>query len=229
MTASPVRKKAAQRTRGARKAAQAEASALAEVAVLSERIDRITDVLSELTAQNALLRSRDAADHPVEIRRRGQIESEEQYQGSGGAAEFRDTRQHGDTPDLLRVAGGEVLDDPWLKEKAEYEAFMAQELIVDILTTNEKNAQQIFEISVNGNTFTFRRGQRYEKVPRYIVEGLARCKPQTYESEEYIDVKDGQRKIRYNASRGVRYPFQVTYDPLGKTGSDWLQAVLAQP
>lgn len=118
------------------------------------------------------------------------------------------------------------VDSPEFKKKAETEAFMREKLHIVIHQTSEKNADQVFDISVNGKSMVFRRGHEYEAVPRMFVEGLARAKPVNYENEEYTDVK-GVRAVRHPGRRGLRYGFSVIRDPNPK-GQAWLKKVLAE-
>ena len=105
-------------------------------------------------------------------------------------------------------------------------AFYEQMCVVYVADTSEKNADPVFTIGVNGINYMFIRGRRY-RLPRYVVEGLARAKPISYKNEEYT-TPDGRRDYRYPSKTGVRYNFNVEEDPSGAVGEMWLRNVLAQ-
>lgn len=104
-------------------------------------------------------------------------------------------------------------------------AFMAEKIGVRIGTSTDPNAEQIFEIIINGQTFLFRRGET-KTVPRYVVDRLARLKETGYVAREVFD-KEGVRSYVYDPSSALKYDFAVTRDdnPLGQS---WLPHVLAE-
>lgn len=110
-------------------------------------------------------------------------------------------------------------------EKAAALKFMEEPVRIVIHDTSEKNADPVFDISVNGKKRIFVRGQEYI-VPRKYVEGLARAKPISFTNEEYTK-PNGQRDVRWPSHRGLRYGFSVVEDKNPK-GKEWLKAVLAQ-
>lgn len=117
-------------------------------------------------------------------------------------------------------------DSPEFQDKAADLAFMKEPVTVFIHDTSEKNADKVFDVSVNGRSIVFQRSQEYV-VPRMFVEGLARAKPVHFENEEYTDAS-GERGVRWPTRKGLRYGFSVVKDdnPRGKA---WLKGVLAQP
>ena len=183
------------------------------------KLDKIIDVIGVLAEK--LERSTAAINTPVVLNKH--LESEEQFVGGAGDAEFASIDQAGEQ-ELVQSAEGDV-HSPAFKEKMATIAFNAEMLTVQIHTTTEKDADKSFEISINGFAHFFRRGQQYT-VRRDVVEGLARAKPVGYGSEEYLD-SQGQKQMRYPSERGVRYPFSL----VNGTSRDnaWLQHILAQP
>lgn len=127
---------------------------------------------------------------------------------------------------VLETPDTDDINSPAFKAKQDHEMFMKEKVTISIGTTNDKFADKIFNISVNGTPFTFIRGNEYT-VPRYVVEGLCRCKPIHYDNEEYVDT-DGTKKVRQPSSTGLRYDFSVIEDR-NPRGRAWLRSVLAQP
>ncbi len=178
----------------------------------SAKLDSVLDALSGMSA----------GDRPVARNTNG-YEPMEMEQGSGVA----EIDESGDRPAMaIDLDEGRDIENPLVKEKLDYERFMAEKVRVQILESGQDNTDKVFEIAVNGQSCIFREGEQKE-VPRYFVEGLARAKPATYRNEEYVD-RDGVRKVRWPMSRGTRYPFAVVHDP-NPRGGEWLASVLAQP
>ena len=152
----------------------------------------------------------------------GIVEPMEMHQGAG-VAEFDEDADHAELD--LHLETGKDLEDPYQRQKMEYERFMHETVRIQVHETAEEDADQIFDLAVNNRRIVLRRGE-IKDVPRWAVETLARAKPATYANEEYID-RDGIRKVRYPMRQGVRYPFSVIHDPNPK-GPDWLASVLTQ-
>lgn len=117
-------------------------------------------------------------------------------------------------------------DSPEFKDKAAELAFMEEPVTVHILDTSEKNADKVFDISVNGRARTFMRNEEYT-IPRKYVEGLARAKPVHYDNEEYTK-SNGERSVRWPSRKGLRYQFSVLRDD-NPRGKEWLRNLLRQP
>lgn len=149
------------------------------------------------------------------------VEPLEEKIGQDGVVEGKD-----DSPDLIMPVT-EDLEDPVLKEKLEYERFMAEMVSVYIQPSSDRaQVDQVFDISVNGKSWIFRRGEEFT-IPRYVVAGLCYAKQTAYENLEYTD-NDGERKVKWPSRTGVRYPFSVVHDPHPR-GADWLRHILRQP
>lgn len=170
------------------------------------KLDSILSALSGMSAQN-----RGGVVNPT-------IEPMEFDQGGGGAAEFTTTGE-------LEPARVLDVESPEFKAKMDYEKFMAERLTVMIHETNEEDADQHFSIGVNGRNYPFRRGET-KQVPRYVVYGLCQCRPMRYKNHPYTD-NEGNMAVRYDMSRGLRYPFSVVNDP-NPRGPAWLARALAE-
>lgn len=135
-------------------------------------------------------------------------------------------REMEETDEGVVIAPGPLnLDHPAMKDRLEYERFLQEEVEVEIHTTSDALADQIFDVAVNGRSVTFRRGET-KRVKRYIVEGLARAKPIHYTNEEYLNAR-GEQSVRWPARQGLRYGFSVVNDTA--RGKAWLKSILAQP
>jgi hypothetical protein len=110
-------------------------------------------------------------------------------------------------------------------EKVQMMAFMNEDIEVHIHSTTDKEAEQVFELFINGERQLFRRNEK-KVVKRKFVDLLARLKPTTYTHRE-LTRSDGVRDIQYNMHTGLRYPFSVIRDPHPR-GNDWLRSVLAE-
>jgi len=137
--------------------------------------------------------------------------------------------QHSDA-----LPGQKSLDDnvlpefdtrPVSYEKMAMLAFFNEDVEVRIATTGDKNADQIFEINVNGRNELFRRGEK-KTVKRFIVDHLARMKQTTYVQKEVIS-DDGTKSIANIPTTSLKYDFSVEHDPHPR-GKDWLRSVLAE-
>ena len=119
----------------------------------------------------------------------------------------------------------QVVDGLNWKEKAAALAFMEELIEVEVLPTQDKNAEFIVEVWCNGRAQRFMRGQK-QTVKRKYVEVLARAKQTNYTQEMYKD-GNGNDAIRNVPHTGLRYPFQVHRDDSPK-GRDWLIKVLRE-
>lgn len=115
------------------------------------------------------------------------------------------------------------VEDRLFKEKAANLDFMEEMVEVEIHTTAEQFADNIFPIAVNGTSLWFVRGKKYE-IPRKYVYGLLRARPIHYENQEYKDHK-GDTVVRYNPHRGLRYGFSIENDT--PKGREWYNRIKA--
>lgn len=119
-----------------------------------------------------------------------------------------------------------VSEQPLDQEKLAMLAFMAELVTIRIATTTDRNAEQVFEININGKLQFFRRGET-KTLPRYFVDRLMRLKTTVF-SQDLVVNKEGIKSYVYPPSTGLKYDFSIVRDdnPLGKS---WEQAVLAEP
>lgn len=132
----------------------------------------------------------------------------------------------GDAADALSESVIERVGDiPLDDDHSAMLKFMAESIDVRIGTSTDPNAEQIFEIIINGRTEIFRRGET-KTVPRYFVDRLARLKETGYENVEVLNAKN-ERAYDYVPRTGLKYDFAVVRD-LNPLGQSWLRAVLAE-
>jgi len=162
--------------------------------------------------------SSDASNRPVAMN--NHFESDEQSLDNEGSVEFDDAN-----PDQFADRPSDIETEVFTTDKLRDLSFNEEKIRVDIHTTSDKDADQVFEIEVNGQKEFFRRGEN-KVVARKFVEGLARAKPINYENEEYLG-SDGNKHVRYPTRKGLRYSFSLVNPKPIDTA--WLQAILAQP
>lgn len=122
-------------------------------------------------------------------------------------------------PVLVQVA--ERMPDP---EQAAMLAFMNEPVKVRIATSTDRNAEQVFELIVNGRSEIFRRGET-KTVKRYYVDRLANCKVTTYTQQDVVNEQGVKQKLNIPHT-ALKYDFAIVEDsnPLGES---WIKATLA--
>lgn len=117
-------------------------------------------------------------------------------------------------------------DQPFDEEKMLMLQFMNEPVTIRIATSTDKNAEQCFELNINGKAEFFRRGET-KTVKRFFVDRLLRLK-QTVYGQDLVINKEGIKSYVYPPSTGLKYDFAIIRDdnPLGKS---WERAVLAEP
>lgn len=138
----------------------------------------------------------------------------EEPEASLGYAEFDDDNR-------IEIPTAANPDTPQFQEKADEMAFMNENVEIEIHQPSNASEQQVVPVSVNGKTAYLMRGRSY-KVPRYVVEVLARAVPVSYNNREYQD-DDGMLQVRYEASQGLRFPFHIVNDT--KRGREWFRRI----
>lgn len=204
-----------------------------KVVSLIDKIDQMTANAKSSSAKMEMIlealtdikRSGDAKDNPVSMTPRG-VSADTLLTERDQMSEFKQHAGTDEDPGLIQTSKYSDVGTLEFKNKAEVELFMKESVKVRIQTTAEKDAAQLFDISVNGMGQIFRRGMTYV-VPRYFLEGLARAKPMTFENEEYR-LADNTQAVRYPSSRGLKYQFDVIEDR-NPHGEAWLNMVLNQP
>lgn len=120
-----------------------------------------------------------------------------------------------------------TVDTPAFRAKMVMREFFEEPVTIRIDKTSEKNADQTFFISVNGEKEYFHRGQT-KTVKRYIVEQLIRSKPINYEQRYDKNQVAGEDEYILESRSGLKYPFSIVEDANKKYGSSWYEATLAQ-
>lgn len=121
-------------------------------------------------------------------------------------------------PDI-QIVGAEALGD-----KAAQLAFMEEPVVVMVHTTTDPQEPSIIELFNDGRRQNFVRGME-QTVKRKFVEVLARCRTDSYGSEEGRD-NDNNPVNRYPKRTGLRYPFSVIHD--SPRGTQWLKDILKE-
>jgi len=162
------------------------------------------------TAQNnpVILRGPDSQDHEI------------------GQSNARTLKSTGPADQALESSViVKVSEQPYDDEKMAMLKFMAEPIEIRIGTTTDKNAEQCFEININGRLEFFRRGET-KTVPRYVVDRLLRLKQTVYTQKEVVNA-EGVKDIVNIPHTALKYDYAITRDdnPLGKS---WERAVLAE-
>jgi hypothetical protein len=168
------------------------------------------------------IRNQDAKNHPVALS--GELEMSQHDIGQGNERLLKST---GDAkqalePSLIARVGEHPLD----QEKMAMLAFLNEPVTIRIGTTTDKNAEQVFEININGKLEFFRRGES-KTVKRYYVDHMLRLKQTAYTQKEVINA-EGIKDILNIPHTALKYDFAIERDdnPLGPS---WKRAVLAEP
>lgn len=111
------------------------------------------------------------------------------------------------------------------QEKLAMLAFFNQMIKIRIAQSGDKQAEQIFEINVNGDNHVFRRGET-KTVKRYIADHMLHMKQTTYRQEEQFGT-DGAKNIVNIPTTSLKYDFSVEEDPHPR-GKDWLRAAMSE-
>jgi hypothetical protein len=118
-----------------------------------------------------------------------------------------------------------VGDPPLDQEKLAMLAFLNEPITIRIGTTTDKNAEQCFEININGRMEFFRRGET-KTVKRYFVDHMLRLKQTVYTQKEVINA-EGIKDILNIPHTALKHDFSVVRDD-SPFGSSWLTAVMAE-
>lgn len=153
----------------------------------------------------------------------GQTLASEMDIGSGPARVMSSTGPARESlaPNKLVKVSEQPMDQEWL----DMMAFMEEDVEIRIAQTSDKNAEPVFEITINGKLELFRRGET-KTVKRYFVDRMMRMKETRYEQKEVFD-SEGIRQYVHNPVTSLKYDFAITRDdnPHSKA---WQRAVLAE-
>lgn len=186
----------------------------------------VTNLAKDVEQQGArteeilsVLRGMTAAERPVSFNT-ARVEGAEQDHGQHEASEIVTVNSK------QRLKRGRPIDvnSQEFKDKMELERFMNEMVDIHIHDADDEMADPRFTVSVNGRKWVFLRNHSYT-VPRFVVNGLCQARPVRFKNQQFVDA-DGVRKVRYPASRGLRYNFSVESDPSGQRGTEWLKQAL---
>lgn len=126
------------------------------------------------------------------------------------------------TGNVAGMAMIEPIDPDTFREfenQAQYEAFMAEPVVIRVHSTRDKNEPTKVFVGVNGDNRWLNRDLNY-RVPRKFVERLAQAQERTYETKDNPDptVDNAIKLLQRNA---VSYSFSVLHDP-NPHGRRWL-------
>lgn len=122
-------------------------------------------------------------------------------------------------PTLVAVA--DRMPDP---EQVAMLAFMEELVTIRPATSTDKNAEQVFEITINNRTELFKRGVP-KTVRRCYVDLMARLKVTSYTQREVLN-PEGIKQVLNDPHTALKYDFSMVEDrnPLGES---WLKHTLA--
>lgn len=118
----------------------------------------------------------------------------------------------------------EVIDRVITDNKADRLKFMAEPVTVMVHESTDPNDVELVQVSVNGRTQFFIRGQP-QQVKRCYVERLARAKKTAY--SQNLDERLGEAMNNMRPHHALLYPFSVIEDRNPK-GAAWLRGILAE-
>lgn len=129
----------------------------------------------------------------------------------------------GPAKDALEPAYIQAVDRPVNKEKLEMLAFMEEPVTIEIHTTADPTAEQVFTVANGGKREFFRRGE-VKTVARKFVNILASSKITTFSQKRVRDDEGIMQDVQVPRT-ALRYPFSVIEDKHPR-GKDWLRATL---
>jgi hypothetical protein len=160
-------------------------------------------------------RTKDAKNNPVVLSKT--LETQEQEIGQSVDRRFEGEKLNSQ---ILAVASEHDLQNT---EKLEMMKFMNEPVTIRIATSTDPNAEQVFEITINGKPEMFKRGEA-KTVRRCYVDRLAMLKQTVYDCK-LVD-NTGDRQYVYPQTTGLKYDFGVVRDD-NPLGDSWLKHTLA--
>jgi hypothetical protein len=160
-------------------------------------------------------RTTDAKNNPVVLSKT--LETQDQEIGQSIDRRFEGEKLNAQ---VLAVASAHDLQNT---EKLEMMKFMNEQVTIRIATSTDQNAEQVFEITINGKAEMFKRGDT-KTVRRCYVDRLCMLKQTVYDCQ-LVD-KTGERQYIYPQTTGLKYDFSVIRDD-NPLGSSWLKHTLA--
>lgn len=108
----------------------------------------------------------------------------------------------------------------------EYEAFMAQGVVILVHDSKDKLAPPLVACGVNGDMRWLPRNKQI-RLPRKFVEVLAQSNERSFKT---VETKNTESDARMDIERinTPSYPFAVIHDPAGARGIKWLEMMHKQ-
>ena len=112
------------------------------------------------------------------------------------------------------------------QEKLANLAFLREKITIHVHDTSDPNAEQAFEININGRPQMFKRGEQWTG-PRYYVDHILRMKGARIKQKEVVD-SDGVRGYVHTEIPYLVYPVSLVHDanPMGRSWFDYTQKAL---
>lgn len=124
-----------------------------------------------------------------------------------------------DRMDLAKISET-PMDQDWIANMA----FMAEMITIRVPESNDKDADHVFEININGKPFFFRRGED-KTVPRYVADHMLRMKQTGYSQKEVINA-EGIKDIVHPSRTHLKYDLMIVRDA-NPIGPDWYKATIS--
>jgi len=106
----------------------------------------------------------------------------------------------------------------------QWEKFMAEQLVIVVAPTADKNAPPAVPVGNNGLIVWLPRDRKI-RIPRSYVERLAQSQEIGVRTETNPD-HSADEGMRMRQSTSQPYPFSVIFDPSGLKGERWLRNVI---
>lgn len=119
----------------------------------------------------------------------------------------------------------EVVTDREFTDTIEMTKFMADNLVIEIHPSTDKNAPTSVRVGVNGEEVWLPRGQKI-RIPRRFVERLARSQVRQYKTVRNPDQEADFANLT-KMSTAMDYGFSVVKEPNAK-GRQWLERVIRE-
>ncbi len=180
--------------------------------------DPTGDALEQARAQ--LARGRNAIDNPVQRQYAGELHSDDMADEGEQCLDMMAGNFNGfDLAAVTEVPPG----FREFKTLMEYEAFMAQPVVIRVHETRSESDPPAVFVGCNGDTRWLPRNVNV-RVPRRLVESLARSRETLYKTEDNRDPNSDSMKTTH--TRKVHSSsFSVLRDP-SPMGGRWLQRVM---
>ncbi len=152
----------------------------------------------------------------------GEVQTNDMEIGQGPARVMHST---GDASESLSSGTIELTNEPIDSERIAMLAFFEEPVTIRIAETTDPNAAPVFEITVNGRTELFKRGET-KTVKRYFVDRMLRLKQTRFEQRD-ATASDGSKDIVYDPRTSLLYDFAIVRDT-NPVGESWHKHVLAE-